>query len=309
MRAFVTGATGYLGSYLTELLVERGESVAILCRPRSNLWRIQHLLSKVTKIEGDLLSLSEIEPKIVKFAPDTVFHLGWFGVTNAFHNDFRQVEENIQGTLSLIKVSIKAGSRTWLGLGSQAEYGPHCQKISELAETSPTTLYGRAKLCTFLLARKLIAKSRMRFLWVRVFSTYGPKDNPSWMIPYLIQTIMQGKRPSLTSCEQKWDYLYAQDAARAIYLAAATEKAQGVYNLGSGQAVPLCSIVERLRNLINPSIALGFGDIPYRPDQVMHLEADISRLNKATGWSPQINLDEGLKRTVDWHKSRVSRDQ
>jgi dTDP-D-glucose 4,6-dehydratase len=183
------------------------------------------------------------------------------------------------------------------------EYGPQ-PKITEQTPLSPTTLYGTAKICAYLLAKQLLAQNQRRFLWLRIFSTYGPKDNPSWMIPYLIQTLMQGKKPSLTACEQKWDYLYAGDVASAIYLAAVQEQTEGVYNIGSGQAVSLCSIVEQLRDLVDPSLPLGIGDIPYRPDQVMHLEADISRLQQATGWSPQFTLAEGLQRTVAWYKAQ-----
>jgi UDP-glucose 4-epimerase len=305
MRVLVTGAAGFMGSYLTELLVQQREPVAILCRSSSNLWRIQHLLPQVTLIKGDLLSLSDSETEIARFAPDTVFHLGWFGVTNSFHHDYRQVEENLQATLNLIRVSLKAGVHTWVGLGSQAEYGPQNQKITEQTPLSPTTLYGTAKICAYLLAKQLLAQNQRRFLWLRIFSTYGPKDNPSWMIPYLIQTLIQRKKPSLTACEQKWDYLYAGDAARAIYLAAVQEQTEGVYNIGSGQAVSLCSIVEQLRDLVDPSLPLGIGDIPYRPDQVMHLEADISRLQQATGWCPQFTLAEGLQRTVAWQKAQL----
>jgi UDP-glucose 4-epimerase len=118
--------------------------------------------------------------------------------------------------------------------------------------------------------------------------------------------LLAGARPRLTRGEQRWDYLYVEDAARAIYEAAVKSEAQGVFNLGSGEAVSLRHILELVRDLVDPSLPLGFGEIPYRPDQSMRLETSIDRLRAATGWKPRVSLDEGLRRTVEWHKSRAS---
>jgi nucleoside-diphosphate-sugar epimerase len=75
-----------------------------------------------------------------------------------------------------------------------------------------------------------------------------------------------------------------------------------VFNLGSGNARPVRAIVERIRDLIDPSLPLGFGEINYPPNQVMRLEADITRLRSAIEWTPQTPLDEGLRRTVEWYR-------
>jgi nucleoside-diphosphate-sugar epimerase len=77
---------------------------------------------------------------------------------------------------------------------------------------------------------------------------------------------------------------------------------QGVFNLGSGNARPVRAIVERIRDLIDPSLPLGFGEINYPPNQVMRLEADITRLRSAIEWTPQTSLDEGLRCTVEWYR-------
>jgi nucleoside-diphosphate-sugar epimerase len=138
-----------------------------------------------------------------------------------------------------------------------------------------------------------------------VFSTYGPLEDLSWMIPYLIRTLLRRERPSLTACEQQWDYLFGPDAADAIWSVAKTTTATGVFNFGSGRANSLRKIVETLRDAIDPNLPLGIGEVPYRPDQVMHLEADIARLTRATGWTPATSLEEGLKQTVAWHKTQL----
>jgi nucleoside-diphosphate-sugar epimerase len=118
----------------------------------------------------------------------------------------------------------------------------------------------------------------------------------------VIQTLCAGKKPALTRGEQQWDYLYVQDAAKALSLIAATG-ATGTLNLSSGKTIVIRNMVESIRDLVDPRLPLGFGEVPYRPDQVMYLNADISRLRSATGWKPETSLEEGLRRTVEWCKT------
>ena len=83
----------------------------------------------------------------------------------------------------------------------------------------------------------------------------------------------------------------------------AKARARGLYNLGSGAAIPLRGLIERIRDSINPSLELGFGEIPYRPDQVMHLRANIDKLKANAAWAPETPLETGLSATIDWFHS------
>ena len=301
MRVFVTGATGFLGSYVTEEFLQRGADVAVLTRKSSDTWRIRHILHRLRVIEGDLRDLGASSAAIEAFRPEVVVHLAWYGVGNQLRDDPAQVEANLLGSVSLLRLGLKMQCGAWIGIGSQAEYGPQNRMLDEDASPNPTTTYGAVKLSLSLLARQLAAGSAMRVAWLRVFSTYGPKDNPGWVIPYLIRSIRCGQKPALTACEQRWDYLYIEDAAAAVCDVAAAPDARGVFNLGSGRAYVLREIVERVRDLVHPGQPLGIGEVPYRPDQVMHLQADISRLRRATGWTPKVSLEQGLRRTVQWY--------
>jgi nucleoside-diphosphate-sugar epimerase len=84
-----------------------------------------------------------------------------------------------------------------------------------------------------------------------------------------------------------------------------TAETEGVFNVGSGQPATIRSIAERVRDRIDPRLPLGFGEVAYRPDQVMRLEADVTRLREATGWRPRVGLDEGLTRTVSWFREHL----
>ncbi|MBX9749591.1 MAG: GDP-mannose 4,6-dehydratase, partial [Roseococcus sp.] len=116
--------------------------------------------------------------------------------------------------------------------------------------------------------------------------------------------MLAGRRPKTTLGTQSWDWLHVEDVARGILAVATHGTASGVFNLGSGRAVRVRDVVERIRDLAAPGMELVFGEIPFRPDQVMHMQADISRLGGATGWAPRIAIEEGLTGTVEWYRGR-----
>ncbi|HEV3166913.1 MAG TPA: NAD-dependent epimerase/dehydratase family protein [Isosphaeraceae bacterium] len=303
----LTGATGFVGSHLLRRLLADGtHDVAVLMRGTSVPWRVRDVLDRAGTIRGELDDLEPAAAAVADFAPDTVVHLAWDGVGNQARNSPAQVG-NIPQTVDLVRLAGRVGAKHWIGLGSQAEYGPCEGPISEDNPNRPTTLYGIAKLSVGLLAERFCAELGLRFAWLRLFSCYGPMDDPAWMIPYLILKLLRGERPSLTGGAQLWDYIYVADVAEAIRQTALNPSASGVFNLGSGRVETIRNIVEKVRDFVDPGLPLGFGEIPYRPDQVMHLQADIGRLQSATGWSPGVGLDDGLRRTVKWFRENSSR--
>lgn len=306
MKVVLTGASGFVGSFVLKLLLASGShEVAIILREPNAAWRIEDELARVKVIPGDISNVSSFEGEINKFKPDAFVHLAWGGVLGDNRNDIRQWN-NITDTLQLLEVASRVGASHWIGLGSQAEYGQCQAKVDEYVITNPTTLYGISKLAACNVAKKMCDELGMRFAWLRLFSSYGPTDNPSWMIPYLINSLLLDERPRLTAAEQLWDYIYVEDAAAAVVSVLENIDAEGIFNLGSGASTSLKVIIEKIRDYINPNLPLGFGEVAYRPDQVMHLEADVSRLNQLTNWSPCVDLDEGLDKTIRWRKARSS---
>lgn len=299
MRVFVTGASGFIGSHLCARLVDDGHEVLALVRdPKS--WRLSPIADKITFVTGSLGNHEAWADKLVRLKPDAIAHLGWQGVGGSARNDFDQIA-NLQWSAELVRLSERAGARRFVGLGSQAEYGPKHDVISPDDVADPTTLYGELKLATCRVSRRLCEIYGMEFVWMRVFSTYGPTDHPYWMIPGLIRALLKGERPALTDGDQKWDFLHVKDAARAIAAAITKEGSSGIYNLGSGSAPSLRSTIECVRDAIRPGAELGFGDIPYREDQVMILQADTSSLTSDFGWRPQIRLSDGIQETARWY--------
>lgn len=299
MKVFVTGASGFIGSYLCRELLDAGHEVAVLLR-NSEAWRIVPMLERIHIIEGDLASQVNWKDKLTDFAPDSVAHLAWLGVSGGDRNSPNQ-NANIGWTTDLFDLACDVGVNSFLALGSQAEYGPHDKMIGPSTATHPTSLYGEVKLATYRLLENRAAKAGVRFVWMRVFSTYGPGDHPYWMIPSLIKALLNGERPALTAGEQLWDFLHVRDAVRAMRLALEIPAASGVYALGSGEAPPLRSTIELIRDSVDMSLSLGLGDVPYRPDQVMRLQADVTGLWDDLGWRAEVPLSSGIPDTVAWY--------
>jgi len=306
MSLLVTGASGHLGSCLTRRLVEHGEEVAVMVRAESDLWRLADVADRVRVVRAGLDDVVAARRAVAELRPETVFHLAWGGVAGDSRDDPSQVTSNVAGSLRLFEAAREHGCRCWVGVGSQAEYGPYGGALREDLPARPQTVYGVSKLCVALLTQQLCRLAGVRFVWLRLLASYGPKDDRRRLIPSIIDRLLRGERPALTPGEQKWDYLYVDDAAEAIHLAARRPEASGVYNLGSGEAHAVRSIAERVRDLVDPSLPLGIGELAYRPGQLMHLQADITKLRAATGWRPRTTLDEGLRRTVAWHRSNVN---
>jgi UDP-glucose 4-epimerase len=304
--AVVTGATGFIGSHLCKEILDAGGNVICLVRTNSkNLSRlpVNNRLTTLFFDNNDMSNLA-VEIKRLNLQIDAFYHLAWEGVGSSSRNDTVQVR-NIQITIDTLNLAKKINSPKWVGTGSQAEYGVIRSKIDENHPTNPTTLYGASKLAACHLSQVQGKELQLQTVWARVFSTYGPGDNSGWMLIDLIKNLLRNQQIKLTPGEQLWDYLYVKDAATALLQLGLSERSKGIYNLGSGKAVKIKHIVEAVKNLITPDFPIIYGEIPYRPDQVMHLEANTEKLISDTDWIPQYDLDYGLRELVEYVKSNM----
>lgn len=293
LRAVLTGATGAIGWYVAEAFIKSGVPTMALLRRAPGDDGLPDGLPVEHRLIGSLHDPG-VARQVRAFRPTTFIHCAWHGVPGRQRNEPDQFLENIPLTLNALSLARSAGCTHWIGLGSQAEYGARQHRICEAQPPAPVTAYGQSKLAASIIAAGLCAAWNMSFSWLRVFSTYGPRDSADWLLAYVIREFRSGRRPRLTPCEQVWDYLYTRDAAAAV-LAVARRRAEGTYNLGSGTARPLKEFVETIRQLMPEAPEPDYGAVPYRPDQVMHLEASIHRIVAATGWQPTTPLFEGLR--------------
>lgn len=301
-RAVITGGTGFIGAAVVSRMLQLGWKVTILTRPESNLERLASL-SGLEVIGYSGVNDAAITQRLRDRRPDVFIHCAWRGVAGDDRDEKFQVLDNLTMSLTAVEWAAAAGCRQWIGIGSQAEYGNLNRRIDETAHPRPTTMYGKAKLAAGIATLALCEAHGMRGVWFRVFSTYGPSDSPRWFIPYVIREFLAGRRPRLTACEQRWDYLFIRDAAEAM-ATAAEQSAHGVFNLGSGHTRALREYVQVIAQELGTTIVPDYGAKPYRPDQVMHLEADTTRFSTATGWAPKTSFETGIRETIAFERRR-----
>ena len=297
----LTGATGFIGSAVLAELIRRQIRPVVLLRPASNRRQLPTLAEGKTIVAAKFDG-AQVVKDLQTEQPAVFIHCAWRGVGGEERNADFQLAENVPLTLASVELAVACGCRQWIGLGSQAEYGNANRILDESAPTLPTSQYGKAKLAAGRETLAMCASAGIAGAWLRIFSTYGPGDHPHWMIPHVIRELLQGRAPQVTRCEQQWDYLFVADAARAI-AGAADGKISGIFNLGSGQARPLKQIIEMVRAELHTPVVPAYGAIPYRPDQVMHLQANIAKLHAATGWLPEVSLEDGIRQTVAWERN------
>ena len=300
--AVVTGPTGAIGIALCEKLLRENVTVYAVCRPGSSRIKDLPKAEALHVVECDAKELATLPQKMEGVSVDAFFHFAWAHTIGQGRNDMPAQIENIQSTIDAVRAAKALGCRVFLGAGSQAEYGRVEGLLKSDTPAFPENGYGMAKLCAGQMSRVEAKALDIDHVWVRILSVYGPHDGPMTMISGTIRKLLAGERPALTAGIQRWDYLYAGDAADAFYLAACHGRNGAVYPLGSGQAMPLKDYIIQMRDAIDPALPLGLGEVPYGPLQVMHLQADISALQADTGFVPKTPFAEGIRRTMDWVK-------
>ena len=296
-KVVITGATGMIGTALINVLLEQDSKIIAIARPNSKKISNIPVSENVEIIECDLSNLMSLSDKL--FDCDVFFHFGWVGTMGSGRDNTEIQLNNIQYTLDAVKLAKEIGCTTFVGAGSQAEYGLTKEKLSPDTSTNPVTGYGIAKLAAGKLSRILANQLNIKHCWGRILSVYGPGDNNS-MILSCINSITNNEPFDTTKGDQLWDYLFSEDCAKAFLLIAEKGQDGSIYTIGSGKAIPLKKYIEIIRDSINPDFKIGFGNIDYYPNQVMYLCADISDLTKDTGFKPNVSFKEGINRTIDY---------
>jgi len=289
----VTGATSFIGRALCRCLRDSGHEVLALIRPSSSLAGlfagepgIRPVLSGVADCESALLPLGPI---------DAVIHLAWDGIGSQGRADAGIQAANYRHSMNLVTTAARVGCRVFVGGGSQAEYGRVAGVITEESRCDPLSEYGKAKLRFTVDGGRLCRERGLRCRMPRLFSVYGPGDHPWALLPSLVQALAAGQVLPLTDCRQSWNYLYVEDAARALAALVAPACEDGIYNVASEVTRPLEEFVRVVCGFFPGSPPPHFGAIPHGPDGPLSLQPQITRLRRNTSWQEQTTFAEGIR--------------
>jgi UDP-glucose 4-epimerase len=298
-KVLITGITGFLGSHIAENLVANNIQVIGLKRKGSNIWRCQEFASKIHWVDIDDQGLFKEE--LAKHSLDTIIHGAWIGVESNDRDNWIVQSKNIPFLVELLDVAKEVGVNKFIFLGSQAEYGNINGKISEEEKTQALNAYGSIKLACLEIVKTFCNTNDINWIWLRLFSLFGEKENENWLIPSLIQSMLYGKQMDFTLGEQKYAYLYVKDFALIMNKIIMRPIHSGIYNISSNKTRTIKSLIEDIRNSVNPKFILNFGALNYRENQSLHMEGDINKITSQIGEIEFINYNLALNKTLNYY--------
>jgi nucleoside-diphosphate-sugar epimerase len=308
-RVVVTGGSGFIGSHLVKRLLEQGAQVAVTVR-YGNVIKNERLREEWTRlkvIEADLRNRGALDD-VRKFDPHVVFHLAAY---NHVGESFRQVEEcfdvNAKGTANLLDVV--PGTESFIYMSTSEVYG-HQSGVPfvETMNPEPISPYAITKYAGELYCRmKQRMKGSGRIVVLRPFNAYGPYQSSKAIIPELIINCLKGRPIRTTKGEQTREFNYVGNLVDGLIDAASDKSTiEGPVNLASGEEVAIRDLVKKIAALTDTKSSIEIGALEYRPTEIWRMFADSSRARSLFGWTPRVNLDEGLKLTVEWYRQYLS---
>lgn len=293
-NVIITGGTGFFGINLVEELLEKGYYLTVTVRQGSEHNKRLPDSDRLTVLENDIEEIERLpgllKNRFGKSLPvyDTFYHLAWRGG----RNDMAAQLKNVNASLKALESASALGCSRFICSGSQAEYGVKQGIITEEEPCFPVNAYGAAKASACFLTRVRAEQLGIGWIWGRIFSLIGKYEPFGRMLPDLIEKLKKGEEAGLSSCEQYWDYLDAKDAARAFILLGEKGRDGEIYNVAAGARQKLKEYVRQTADYFNKDAAIVYGD---DPKPFISLRPSVEKLEKDTGWSPQIDFKRSLK--------------
>lgn len=320
-KVLVTGAGGFIGSHLTNLLVQRGAEVRAFVRygSRGSFGWLEDLPPDVYRnleiIQGDLRDADSVARAIKGRA--VVFHLGaMIAIPYSYANPTEAAAVNVIGTLNILNASRMFDIEKMVHTSTSETYGTaQYVPIDEKHPLQGQSPYSASKIGADKLAESFFRSFDLPVATIRPFNTYGPRQSARAVIPTVIVQALTGTKTRLGSLTPTRDFTFVEDTARGMILAAERPEAIGtVTNLGNMKEISIGDLVALISRLVGKPLEIEQQDIRMRPgkSEVERLLADNRRAREILGWSPEISLEDGLRRTIEWlreHQAEYRRAQ
>jgi len=309
--SLVTGASGFIGSHLVELLVNKGHKVRVLIRYSSELelgklsYLPTEILDQIEIVRGDIKEYN-ICAEIVKDC-DYIFHLAALvSITYSYQNPNEFIQTNVLGTSNLLNAALKVkGLKRFSYISSSGVYGAsNYLPIDEGHSIAPISPYAVSKTSADLLTMAYSNTYQLPVTVIRLFNTYGPRQSNIAVIPSIIEQCIHEKEVSLGNLFPKRDFIYIQDAVDGIFNA--TTRLTGVnnvFNLGTGKMTSIKNLLDIILTNFDADInVISSKHQKKRSVDQDEIVANIERIQNRINWSPQYSLEEGLRETINWYR-------
>lgn len=315
MRVLVTGGVGFIGSHLTEALLERGDEVVVLdsfddAYPVARKEEHVALLGLVEGpgprrlVRGDIRDEALLDTLLPQV--DAVVHLAAIaGVRDSLRDPLRYVDVNVRGTVCVLEAMKRASVRRLVFASSSSVYGAQDSGTFHegLPADRPVSPYAATKRAAELLCYSAHADWGLDATCLRFFTVYGPRQRPAMAIAHFVRLAMEGAPlPLYGDGSSLRDYTYVGDAVRGVLASLDRLDGYRVLNLGCGSPVRLDALVQAIGGAVGRSVQVQH--LPEQPGDVPRTHADISAARAVLGWQPEVDLEEGLRRYVAWVRER-----
>ena len=307
-RVLVTGADGFIGSHLTELLVRKGYSVKALSQYNSfNNWGWLEGLECQNKIE--IISGDIRDPHFCKLITkdiDLIFHLAaLIAIPYSYIAPDSYVDTNIRGTLNICQAAKENKVKRLIQTSTSEVYGTaNYVPIDEKHPLQPQSPYSASKIAADAMAMSFYNSFELPVSIARPFNTYGPRQSARAIIPTIITQIAMGyKELKLGDLTPTRDFSFVKDTCRGLIAIAEAENAIGeTINIGSNFEISISDALNIIKDLMHSDIKFIEDEQRIRPEnsEVFRLWCDNSKIHKITGFKPKVNITEGLQKTIDW---------
>jgi UDP-glucuronate decarboxylase len=303
MRIFLTGGTGFIGRRLLRLLDQSTHEVMALVRPQRGVPPNDPWNPRFQWITGTLDDVASYQSALHRFQPDGCIHLAWYTDPADYLTSEEANLHQLQASLRLLQTLKQVHCRRFVAAGTCVEYAlPSAEPLREDSLTHPSTMYAAAKLAFYHLSERICDASEISFAWGRIFHVYGPGENPNRLVPAAIRTMLSGKMFSASPGDQVRDYLHVDDIASAFLRLAEVEET-GVFNICSSLPITIRHLLLRIEELCASEGRICLGAKKYNPHDPMLICGCHRRLS-ALGWQPAIDLETGLRSTIEGLRQR-----
>lgn len=307
-KVFVTGADGFIGSHLTEALVKKGAHVTALSQ--YNSFNYQGWLEDIDcRDRVEIISGDVRDPHFCKAVTkniDVIFHLAaLIAIPYSYIAPESYVATNVSGTLNICQAALENNCQRIIHTSTSEVYGTaQYVPIDEKHPLQPQSPYSASKIGSDAMAMSFFNSFNLPLTIARPFNTYGPRQSARAVIPTIISQIAAGKKEiKLGDTSPTRDFNYVEDTCRGFIALAESEETIGkTINIGSNFEISVQDTLDMIKTLMNSDVRFVTDQQRMRPEksEVFRLWCDNTQIYNLTGFKPQIDLKEGLKRTIEW---------
>jgi nucleoside-diphosphate-sugar epimerase len=303
-RVLVTGAAGFVGACVTRRLLKDGFEVHALVRPGSSDWRLEGLRPGLNVHPLDLLAAPEVRGLVRRISPEVVVHCAAHGAYASQADLHAILETNVVASGTLFAACLEANVRLVVNVGTSSEYGFKAEPMRESDRLEPNSIYAVGKAAQTHLAALLGRSGPTAIVTFRLFSVYGPLEEPTRLVPTLIRRARAGLDLELADPDSAHDFVFAEDVVDALVgFEAQLPRSGEIFNLGTGRQTTLRELAEAVVETAGSRSRCRFGVFPPRAWDTTTWRADPTLARERLGWFPRHDLEQGLAKTIAWQES------